>query len=172
MLERTSDPYFEIRFRPTVTTINEARRMVAALYAPLVADVDVAHRIALATHELLENSLKYSVDGATVLRIEVSHERGPRTITVETRNRTSMERKEGLIDTFEEMKHVGNANEFYLMTMKRTRNRRHGSGLGLARIWAEAEMRLALSFDGDEARVTATLAIFDAAPTATEERNR
>lgn len=152
-------PYLEICFRPTVATINEARRLVAALYEPLVSNADVAQRVALATHEMLENALKYSLDGSTVLRIELSHHRGPRTVSVETRNITSPERKAGLVEAFEEMRRFGDATEFYQFAMKRTRTIRHGSGLGLARIWAEAEMELTHSFVGDEARVTATLSI-------------
>ena len=155
----TKNPYLEICFRPTVATINEARRLVAALYAPLVSSADIAQRIALTTHELLENALKYSVDGTTVLRIELSHEKGPRTLTVETRNVTSPDRKAGLVEAFDEMKRVGDATEYYQFAMKRTRTIRHGSGLGLARIWAEAEMSLSHAFSGDEARVIATLSI-------------
>lgn len=158
-VQENSNPFLEICFRPTVATINEARRLVAALYAPLVSDIDIAQRVAMTTHELLENALKYSLDGRTVLRIELSHESGPRTITVETRNSISPERKAGLLEAFEEMRRFGDASEFYQFAMKRTRSIRHGSGLGLARIWAEAEMELSNSFSGDEARVVATLSI-------------
>lgn len=157
--EEKNNPFLQICFRPTVATINEARRLVAALYTPLVSDADIAQRVAMTTHELLENALKYSMDGTTVLRIELSHEKGPRTITVETRNQISAERKAGLTEVFEEMRRFGDANEFYQYAMKRTRTIRHGSGLGLARIWAEAEMELTNSYAGDEARVVATLSI-------------
>ena len=56
------------------------------------------------------------------------------------------------------MKTFTSAADYYQHAMRRTRKTRHGSGLGLARIWAEAEMDLALSCEGDEACVTATLA--------------
>jgi hypothetical protein len=42
-------PDLEICFRPTIETINEARRLVATLYAPLVGDADIASRIGLET---------------------------------------------------------------------------------------------------------------------------
>src|SRR5688572_9750736 len=141
-MDSNGNPYLEICFRPTVATINEARRMVNTLYGPIFDDADVASRIALATHELLENALKYSTDGATVIRIELSHERSPRQVKIETRNGISAERKEGLEETFTEMSNAASAAAFYQFAMKRTRTLRHGSGLGLARIWAEGEMTL------------------------------
>jgi two-component sensor histidine kinase len=155
------NPYLEICFRPTVATINEARRLVATLYGPLLANLDLADRVALATHEMLENALKYSVDGATVVRVELSHSRGPRSVTIETRNLLSPERRAGLDEVFAEMARFGNAHEFYQFAMRRTRTLRHGSGLGLARIWAECDMRITHKFEGDEARVTAVLTIED-----------
>lgn len=155
----TREPYLEIGFRPTIATINEARRLVTTVFGPVVDDPDVAARIALATHELLENGLKYSLDGSTVIRVQVSHDRGPRTITIETRNLVSSERQAGLIEVFAEMRRFGNADEYYQFTMKRTRGSRHASGLGLARIWAEAEMELSCCCEGEEARVVATLSI-------------
>lgn len=150
------NPYLEICFRPTVATINEARRLVAALYAPLLGDPDAAGRIALATHELLENALKYSIDGSTVIRVELSRSKLPMTVRVETRNGISSERRQGLEEIFAEMHRAEHADAYYQFAMKRTRTLRHGSGLGLARIWAEGEMHLTRSYDGDEVRITAT----------------
>ena len=150
------NPYLEICFRPTVATINEARRMVAALYGPLLGDPDAAGRIALATHELLETALKYSIDGSTVIRVELSKGKLPTTVRVETRNGISPERKQGLEEIFAEMHRAENADDYYQFAMKRTRTLRHGSGLGLARIWAEGEMHLTRSYASDEVRITAT----------------
>ena len=149
------NPYLEICFRPTVATINEARRLVAALYAPLLGDPDAASRIALATHELLENALKYSVDGSTVIRVELSNGKLPTTVKVETRNGISPERKHGLEEIFAEMNQSENADAYYQFAMRRTRMMRHGSGLGLARIWAEGEMHVTRAYQGDEVTITA-----------------
>jgi two-component sensor histidine kinase len=158
------NPYFELRFRPSVATIADARRFVTMLYEPLLGDADAASRVALTTHEMLENALKYSRDGHTVVRIEVSRQARPSTITVETRNRISPERKEGLEMVFEEMHRFSNATEHYQFAIQRTRNMRHGSGLGLARIWAEGEMNLSRSYSEDEVRITAVTVLNEVSP--------
>ena len=66
------NPYLEICFCPTIATVNEARRLVAALYGPLLDDQQVGARITLAVHGLLENALEDSLDGTTVMRVELS----------------------------------------------------------------------------------------------------
>jgi two-component sensor histidine kinase len=157
MQDANVNPYLEICFRPTIATVNEARRLVAALYHPVLGDADAAGRIALTTHELLENALKYSIDGSTVIRVELSRE--PRNVKIETRNAISVERRAGLEEAFDEMDRATDADTFYQFAMHRTRTRRHGSGLGLARIWAEGEMKISRSYDGDEVRITAVTTI-------------
>lgn len=153
------NPYLEICFRPTVATINEARRLVGVLFGPILSDPDLSARLQLAAHEMLENALKYSLDGSTKVCVEVSRAEAPCRLKVETRNAISDERKAGLTEVFAEMKKFGSADEYYQFAMKRTRHVRHGSGLGLARIWSEAEMDLSHSFEGDEAIVTAMISI-------------
>lgn len=162
MNDARSAPYLELSFRPTVATICSARRFVSSFYEPLLGDADAASRVALAAHELLENALKYSTDGETVMRVAVSSSERPSSVTVETVNRIAPERREGLDAAFDEMKRCGDASEHYQRAMHRTRKRRDGSGLGLARIWAEAEMRLERAYEGAFVRITAVATLPEA----------
>jgi two-component sensor histidine kinase len=157
------NPYLEICFRPTISTIANARRFVESLYEPLLEDPDILSRVAVATHELLENSLKYSLDGMAVIRVELSRAKAPCRVKVETRNKVSPERRAGLDEVFVEMEQCGDSSTYYQSAMHRSRMRKHGSGLGLARIWEEGEMQLFKSYEADEVRIVAVAMIPEAA---------
>jgi two-component sensor histidine kinase len=146
----------QLRFQPTVELISSTRRFVCAFFEPLFSDPDVVSRIGLATHELLENILKYATDGRTVTCIDLVDNRHDRTLSIETTSGVSPERRAGLEEIFTEMANASDAFAYYQLTMTRARHRRHGSGLGLARIWAEAEMKLSIEFVGDSVTIRAT----------------
>lgn len=146
----------ELTFRPTVDLISSTRRFVCAFYEPVLGDPDLLSRIGLATHELLENVLKYATDGHTVARIKLDGDDGERKLTIETTSTVTAERRAGLEAIFAEMASSADPFEFYQRTMRRSLHRRQGSGLGLARVWAEAEMVLTLGFLGDTVTIVAT----------------
>src|SRR5258708_485776 len=80
-------PSFELTFRPSVDLITIVRRFVADFYLKVTHDEDVASRLALATHELLENAAKYSTDGTAELAMGVDPREG--TVTVRMSNRAT-----------------------------------------------------------------------------------
>jgi anti-sigma regulatory factor (Ser/Thr protein kinase) len=128
------------------------------LLAAIVPDPDCTARVALAIHELLENTLKYSSDGQAWLRVTVSSgEAGGRRIEVVAKNRAMPERADDLRRRIDVLSAAPNPMELYVALM-REGAQRAGSGLGLARIRAEAEMDLSCALEGDVVIVSASTA--------------
>ena len=75
MGDRSRQSDFELKFCPSLELIPIVRRFVEIFYSQLLAQDDVAARIALATHELLENSVKFSSDGMASIHIGVAAQR-------------------------------------------------------------------------------------------------
>src|SRR5260370_19276427 len=85
-------PSFELLFRPSVNLIHVVRCFVTDFYAKVVVEPDTVQRLALATHELLENAHKYSNDGDVALFVECDIESGA--VSARTMNRASTARSE------------------------------------------------------------------------------
>jgi hypothetical protein len=159
MTEASAPVNLELRFQPTVDLISSTRRFVCSFFEPFIEDPDVVSRIGLATHELLENILKYATDGRTVTRVDLATDGDERTLSIETTSTVTPERREGLEEIFAEMANAADAFSYYQLTMGRARHRRHGSGLGLARVWAEAEMTLSIAFVDDSVTIRAVASL-------------
>lgn len=151
--------YLELSFRPTVDLISSTRRFVCAYYEPLLADADLLSRIGLATHEMLENVLKYAPGGHVLTRVRLVGDGAGQKLSIEMTSAITTERRAGLEDIFAEMASTGDAAAYYQRSLHRARHRRYGSGLGLARVWAEAEMALTVDFLGDTVTIVATACI-------------
>jgi hypothetical protein len=139
--------YFELVFRPSVTLTTLVRRFITDFYERVLREDDCAGRLALATQELLENAIKYGVDGDTVLRIELDKSAGR--VQVRTSNRSHPEHIAILQRHFEEMRAAPDAFKFYQQLLRSTMHETTGSGLGLARIRCEGDMEIDLTVDGD-----------------------
>src|SRR5580658_9449719 len=88
-----TDPvaYFELNFKPNVALVSVVRRFVTEFYQRFLSDPDGTSRVALATHELLENAVKYSKDGETTIRIDVDTNQTPKQVRIKLRNRAAPE---------------------------------------------------------------------------------
>ncbi|MCA9619584.1 MAG: ATP-binding protein [Myxococcales bacterium] len=147
--QQESRAYFELSFEPNVQLINVVRRFVSDFYDEILGDPDVVSRVALATHEMLENAVRYSTDGATRVRLDVAPDEGRSVLTITMQNQAAPQNREALARLFDEMRNASDPMDHYCAVMRRNAKRTDGSGLGLARIRAEAEMSLDYELSGD-----------------------
>lgn len=137
---------------PNVDLISSIRLFVTRFYQPMLS-ADAVSRVALATHELLENAMRYGDVPATEvrLRIEITESKS---VVLQTWNTTDESHRQVVQRLFDEMNSAADPLIHYCVLMKRNA-RLAGSGLGLARIRAEGEMDLTYEFVDSKLRVEA-----------------
>ncbi len=123
-----TEAYCELSFSPNVSLIATVRRFVAEFYTRVLNDADVTSRLVVATHELLENAVRYSVDGQSAIRIGVRRADESIHVTIETRNKTATANVAELTALLDEMTSAADRNGFYQVLMKRSSKRQDGSG--------------------------------------------
>lgn len=145
----------ELSFSPSVTLVSVVRRFVLEFYQEVVPDPDLTSRLALATHELLENAVKYSSDDGARLSIWVERHEGEVEVAARTWNRSSEAGIARLRQLVADIQGHPDAEAFYQDLMRKSLREKVGSGLGLARICAEALLTLDLLVTGDLVEITA-----------------
>jgi hypothetical protein len=154
-------PWFlDLSITPCLEQVSTVRRFLEDYYQPLLKDPDLLCRMAIATHELLENATKYSARGASRLQVSVSQNGHGKELSVKVSNIPAPEHIGDLKATVAGVTSPEDAAEAYQLHMVAAALRGEGSGLGLARIRAEADMVLALTIDATHACVEA-VAMFD-----------
>lgn len=140
---------------PRIVSIT--RRFVEQAMEKLVDDADAVFRVAMAAHELLENAAKYARNRQACLALRLEPDRdGGRQAVLTMMNQTSDDHIERLRRNFEEMNSREDPYDYYFELMRRNAADVNVSGLGLARIRAEGEMRLALDTIGSQVFIRAT----------------
>ena len=137
----------------TLDDVSDVRRFIEKLHRSKISSDDDVGRVAMATHELLENAVKFSADGETSLRVELEASQ----IAITTRNRAKPENLGELQQIARELAESLDPMLYYLERMKSTRSR--PGGLGLGRVAAEGGMKIELALDGEivQIRAQATL---------------
>ena len=143
-------PYFQVSFRPNVRLVSTVRKFTEEFYARMLGDREMSEKLGLATHELLENAVTYASDGETAIRVELSDDH----LVVSTWNRVSPEQLASLATMFDEMNGTP-PDAYYQVVMNRAAHRTDGSGLGLARVRAEAEMTVSYEVIDDRVCIRA-----------------
>ncbi len=149
---------FDMCFAPTTRIVSVVRRFVLSLYERILEDSEVSSQLALVTHELLENAVKYNIDDETMLRISVSPQSeslSDMTVTIKTRNRATPENIRSAQRIITRVKEAEDPFLFYQELMMSSVMMPAGSGLGLARIRAETEMTIDFNLDGDWIEIVA-----------------
>ncbi len=152
----SDEALFELRFQPTVALVSTVRRFVTDFYREQFHDADVSHKLAMATHEMLENTVHYSIDRRSELVISLHRVSGQYVVTIQTKNRATEERLDKVRHALEEVVSAEDPEALYNQLVRRAPKRRDGgSGLGLGRIRAEADLALSYAIEGDTVVVTA-----------------
>jgi anti-sigma regulatory factor (Ser/Thr protein kinase) len=149
------DAYCELSFSPNVSLIATVRRFVGEFYVRILDDAELTSRLVVATHELLENAVRYSADGQSSIRIGVEQAGTDIKVSIETRNKTLDPNRKELDELLAEMRNTPDRDGFYQTLMARSSKRAHGSGLGLGRIHAESLMDLSSEIEGDIVKLRA-----------------
>jgi anti-sigma regulatory factor (Ser/Thr protein kinase) len=143
------DAYFELSFSPNAALVPTVRRFVSEFYAQVLADEDATSRLALATHELLENAVRYSSDGNTSVRIAVKRLATDVRVVIDTRNRAADTHITTVRERLDALSSAADPQAHYQMLMRQTAKRKDGSGLGLGRVRAETDMTITYQIDAD-----------------------
>ena len=156
---------FELHFKPDIASLGIVRRFVAGMYRRSLSDPEAASRIALATHELLENAARYAKGGEATIRIEVDLERRPRPITIMLRNRAEPANIAAIREILDGVAGAPSSSTFFQQRLVRSvETADRSGGIGLARICAECDMRLTSRVVGEDVSVIeATTSLTDRA---------
>ncbi|MBX3223880.1 MAG: hypothetical protein KF795_25430 [Labilithrix sp.] len=150
------DALFELRFAPNVALVSTVRRFVSDFYVELLKDADASHRLGMATHEMLENAVHYSSDQRSELVVSLHRVNEQFLVTIRTTNRASDERLSKVRSALDEVVTAPDPTDLYNRLVRRAAKRTDGgSGLGLGRIRAEADLALSYSIEGDTLVLTA-----------------
>jgi hypothetical protein len=140
--------FVDLRFSPGVDLVSVVRRFVLHFCRQAVDDSRLVSRTAVAAHELLENVVRYAATEEARIWVGLKSGAQGGVITIRTWNRASAERVATVASLIDAMTAAADPSEYYRALMIRSA-KSSGSGLGLGRVFAETDMTLSHSVDGD-----------------------
>lgn len=146
----------ELRLDASPLLVSVTRRFVEEALEKFITDADFVSRVAMTTHELMENAAKYARNSKAELSVSTERdESGERVLTLRLSNRTTAAHIDRLKQLFTELDSCDDPLVLYVQLMRRNARATDISGLGLARIRAEGEMTLGLRVEGEMATILA-----------------
>jgi hypothetical protein len=146
---------FDLSIDPDVRFVSTVRRFVEASLERLQPDADTVFRVAMTAQELLENAGKYCAAGPVQLHFSARVEGGETIIDLSLANTATAGNITRLSDRVAAI--LGAVDPFaHYQRLLRCPAEARASGLGLARIAAEAEMHLGLEVTGSTVAIVAT----------------
>jgi anti-sigma regulatory factor (Ser/Thr protein kinase) len=143
---------------PAPEVISPVRRFVAAALRRALRNEDLAWRMELATHELLDNASKYGQRRLVHLRITRDTRQGHTALRLTLDNKSDPQHIGRLERLVTAVGHAPDPMGHYLGLMKDEPS--EGSlALGLARLRAEGELNLDLRVEGDRVAVSVWTAL-------------
>jgi len=135
---------FDLSIDPHPRFVSGVRRFVEEAFERLIPDPEAAFRVSMAAHELLENATKYASGGRALLRFSLRPGGEHAMVNLSLINETTARHIERLRERLTAIGSAQNPLDHYQKLIREGRHNRQESGLGLARIAAEAEMMLGL----------------------------
>jgi hypothetical protein len=141
----------EVSIVPDAAAIAMTQRVVDDMARCISRDQDVGWRLAMATHELLDNARKYGREEVASFRFEIVATDAGHVANMHVRSHGTSGHIAALQGTMKGIDQAADAWSFYLDALQRCADSDDDrSGLGLARICAEGEMRLFISVEEGE----------------------
>ena len=131
---------------PPASLASQTREFLSNLYGELL-DLDEVDCIAMTAHELLENVAEYSAEGASRIDVLLEDDNGRTQVRVRTCNSAPPDRLDELQRLVDRIRSTPDPLAVYDELIAGSPFRQ-GSGLGLARIRAEADMQLECTVHG------------------------
>jgi hypothetical protein len=135
---------FDLSLDPNPRFVSIVRRFVEEVFERLIPDPEAVFRVSMSAHELLENAAKYATGSRALLRFSTRLEGEHAVVNLSLINDTSAGHIDQLRQRVQAIVNAPDSFVHYQQLMLAPSRAPGESGLGLARIAAEAEMQLGL----------------------------
>jgi hypothetical protein len=147
---------FDLSLDPNPRFVSIVRRFVEEVFERLIPDPEAVFRVSMTAHELLENAAKYATAERALLRFSTRLDGEQAQVTLSIINDTTAPHIDQLRQRVHAITSASDAFAHYQSLMLATSRVTEGSGLGLARIAAEAEMSLGLEVKANTVAIMAS----------------